>query len=62
MVRFTGRYSSGRQSGAELMTCTHIRDSENWCRYPIDQPLYHVYGESFEELHLKLHKLYGDLI
>lgn len=61
MERINGSYSSGRRSGMELATCIFIPDLGKWCGYPKDHPHYQAYGESFEELQLKLHKLHRDL-
>lgn len=56
----SGSYSLGRNSGMELMTYIFIQDHGRWCGYPKDHPDYHLYGESFEDLQLKLHELHLD--
>lgn len=50
-------YSLERRSDVELAICVFIQDLGKWCGYPKDQPHYQTYGESFDELQLKLHKL-----
>lgn len=61
MEQINGSHSLGRRSGMGLVTCIYIPDLGKWFGYPKDQPHYQTYGESLEELQLKLHKLYGDL-
>jgi hypothetical protein len=61
MEQTNGSYSIGRRWGMELVTCRYIPDLRKWCGYPKDQPHDQAYGESFEELHLKLHNPHRDL-
>ena len=50
-----------RQSSMELAEYVFMPDQEMWHGYLKGYPNFEAYGESFEELQLKLHQLHPDL-
>lgn len=56
-----GPYYFGNKAIMELTGYMFIPDQGLWLRYLKGYPARQAYGESFEELQLKLHQLHPDL-